>query len=132
MNPVDEKWLAEIVARANKATEGPWLQDPTEDIGWWAIGTEDAPIAEVSDEFFDETEGKQNADFITHAREDVPDLAEALREAWDENKQLREALERFCSVDPDASIAERVEDAKAACAALGLPYQPGDDEEEEP
>lgn len=94
MNTVDMKRLVEIVERASKASEGPWLQDPTEDIGWWAIGTEEVPIADVSDESVSETEANHNADFIAHAREDVPDLANALLQAWDENKRLRAALKR--------------------------------------
>ena len=62
--------LNEIEARANAATEGPWAASS----GYVESGT--ATIVECSDPLpFDQV----NAEFIAHARTDVPEMAAALR-----------------------------------------------------
>lgn len=136
MKPVDEKRLAEIVERANKASEGPWYPHATDDdlfMNARYVSTESGDLyhdgargmaeGECDDNVvvaitllqsprlagIDDAKWDENTAFIAHAREDVPDLAEALRQAWDENTRLREAA-----------------------AVLKLPLASGNDEEEEP
>ena len=67
--------LNEIEARANAATEGPWEAD-WRFTGWDISGNVDddglpALIASEVD--------SEDAEFIAHARTDVPDMAAALR-----------------------------------------------------
>ena len=70
--------LNEIEARANAATEGPWEAFPgyQTDFGAWmsaAVDTADGEYLVV------EAERDKDAEFIAHARADVPDMAAALR-----------------------------------------------------
>lgn len=57
-------------------TPGDWSQNPTGDVGWWLIGTPDAPVAEVDTAFVDEAEAKANARLIAAA----PYLLQAVRD----------------------------------------------------
>lgn len=101
MNLTDER-LAEIRARADAATEGPWAADHTEIYGLhrgiW--------IAECSREEWGE--GDVDGAFIAHARTDVPDLLAEVdrlralhhdhtvcRDLMDSNEQLGAEIERL-------------------------------------
>lgn len=64
--------LDEIQARADAATEGPWYQSPLGEV-YSGLGMSNDPL--VADEMF-----SHDAEFIAHAREDVPKLAKAVRE----------------------------------------------------
>ena len=69
--------LAEIEALANAATEGPWTASGPF-IGAVNAPEEDDPIfAEVNGE--DDERAELDAEFIAHARTDVPALVAALR-----------------------------------------------------
>ena len=66
--------LDKIEARANAATEGPWEAD-WRFTGWDISGNDDDGLTELiaSDAY------GEDAEFIAHARADVPDMAAALR-----------------------------------------------------
>lgn len=74
MTPLTDQQLADIEARANAATPGPWCTDS------WEIyqGAEYQPgLSEWIGETCraDDSDGSRNdAEFIAHAREDVPAL----------------------------------------------------------
>ena len=81
------KRLDEIEARANAATEGPWEVDPftwkpghpippSEWLGIEATGPVKGEVARIRP---NEDEDHANAEFIAHARADVPALVAALR-----------------------------------------------------
>lgn len=74
--------LDEIQARADAATEGPWRALTTGRTGGdhWYICDEGEAIASVaSQDGFNEDQREPDAEFIAHAREDVPKLVAALR-----------------------------------------------------
>lgn len=97
--PMSEQRLAEILARANAATSGPWCTDS------WEI-YQDTEYQPGFSEWIGETargavglmdEDRANAAFMAAARSDVPDLvAEVLRleaERHSTNEALSEAVE---------------------------------------
>ncbi len=71
--------LDEIKARAAAATEGPWVNDSTE-IGRPFPGTDtiDVWVAESCHPNGDGIDGEADAEFIAHARTDVPTLVAAV------------------------------------------------------
>lgn len=71
--------LDEIKARAAAATEGPWVNDSTE-IGRPFPGTDtiDVWVAESCHPNGDGIDGEADAEFIAHARTDVPALVAAV------------------------------------------------------
>jgi hypothetical protein len=97
-NIMTEERLKEIDARAAAATPGPWeLVDAHDDYvrpeyyvvmkreaehGFWDMDTSLMTRPE-------------EPDFIAHAREDIPDLVAALREAWLEVRVLRDEADRL-------------------------------------
>lgn len=89
---MDEERLAEIEARANAATPGPWEAGESafdsSTGGGSCLGvfapTKYSPRALLANEVFDEAD----AAFIAHARADVPDLVAEMR-------RLRDTLERL-------------------------------------
>ena len=89
--------LNEIEARANAATDGPWatvaedgailslvLTDENDGLFYGDSGY-DAPIT---------TETGDDAEFIAHARTDVPDLVAALRAVLDLHREARNDVDR--------------------------------------
>ena len=74
--------LDEIAARADAATEGPWRALGTGAAGGdhWYICDDGEAIASISaQDCINEDQREPDAEFIAHAREDVPKLVEALR-----------------------------------------------------
>lgn len=73
--------LTEIVIRANEATPGPWHEGHIDtdtcvhigDYGWVAAGP-NRPEYDV-----DSDQGRADAEFIAHARSDVPELVAEVR-----------------------------------------------------
>ena len=88
--------LNEIEARANAATEGPWVcvlnGDESE------VTYANAPITwdDHGGEVF--TEG--DAEFISHARTDVPDMAAALRAVLEVHQDGGESQGRLIRLTP--------------------------------
>ena len=70
--------LGEIQDRADRATEGPWeaysVPASRREAGYSAVGVSDTEVQVTQD-----VGGWLDADFIAHAREDVPRLVTALR-----------------------------------------------------
>lgn len=96
--------LAAIEARANAATVGPW------DTLWideaWLVFDEDSGehiVASIDDDArdADDRQPQRDAEFIAHARADVPALVAALRAVLDEVAECRRAA------DSNEPIAER-------------------------
>ncbi len=88
---MNEQELAQIEERAAKATPGPWEME----IDWryeyystfsWACG----PETTAQDD--DENQASSDADFIAHAREDIPALIAEVRRLTAENARLTDAL----------------------------------------
>jgi hypothetical protein len=82
--------LAEIEARVEAATEGPWKQGndaPRSSFGVWSgpLGL----VCSTDSSSSDAPQAQANASFLAHARSDIPWLLERV-------KELREALERCC------------------------------------
>lgn len=67
-NAITPERLAEIKARCEKATTGKWCFDGLASGDIWSInGDEAIPIAIASSTH-------EDAEFIAHARQDIPDL----------------------------------------------------------
>ena len=91
-----EAWLTEVTERAEKATAGPWsacemLSQGEPGTGFWNV----QPIGEPDDMLAEE-----DAEFIAHAREDIPRLLAALRTAHEE----RDAVCRTCEELQQAAL----------------------------
>jgi hypothetical protein len=82
---MDSQRLAEIEARCEAATEGPWEVAWKTDFIWQLDGDGDrfGPIAEAH---YAEGNHHNNATFIAHARDDVPDLLAEVRRLTAENE----------------------------------------------
>jgi hypothetical protein len=114
--PLSAERLAEIEARANAATDGPWCTDS------WEIyqGSEYEPglsfwIGETCRGTADLEQDRADAAFVAAARSDVPALVAEIRRLWDERRSTNEALDdavqelraRHEDVEPDA-IPQRI------------------------
>ena len=116
--------LAAVEARARAATPGPWSYDGQHDEitaprgeEYWVVASEwrNTPNAAPSDQF-----GHQYSadfDFIAHAREDVPGLLAAIREAQERIAALEAALRDVVHDRPSAHTDAVWLKARAALAA---------------
>ena len=86
---MNESQLREIEQRAAKATEGPWKVEASTE-GDWVLDSRDDVIAGT---FVQEGD----AEFIAHAREDVPALIAALKRAY----KALEAVEEYGEITND-------------------------------
>jgi len=126
--------LAEIEARANAATEGPWacINEPElssvvatsmPDTDGKHYGIALIPHWSPECDSIDWNVKADNAKFIAAARTDVPALCAALREAWERIAELEGALaEWYLASDDYAEGAEtaahdRLNELAAECAA---------------
>ena len=82
--------LDEIQARANAATDGPWWTEFwLDDLSWReghysVLAKKDDPVRIVDPSWeTSEEQTKADAEFIAHARSDVPDLVGALQAVLD-------------------------------------------------
>jgi cell division protein FtsB len=93
MNPT---YLEAVATRESKATKAPWFQfwggEPNM-IGASLGNNEVLLLAEI----FTKSEDGRNpdADFMAHAREDVPNLLAEVKKLEAENQQLRAEVERL-------------------------------------
>ncbi len=83
---MNEKELAEIEARAEAATPGPWEVDNDLSV-FTKDGGHGTPWT-LFDTVGNEGEDSSNADFIAHARQDVPALVAEVRRLNEENSRL--------------------------------------------
>lgn len=86
---MDAKQLAEIKARCDAATPGPWYAD-----GWAAWDDLENTFVELSDFGAD-------AKFIAHARTDIPALVAEVERLQNENKHLKEELREWENMTPE-------------------------------
>ena len=102
--------LDEIQARANAATEGPWAVRGDEDYGYEVHGQREAssiPGVWRPTEVCGPGE-ERNAEFIAHARADVPALVAALRAVLDLHRKGTIYYHAdHCENHSDEHIAER-------------------------
>lgn len=104
--------IAEIRGRAERATAGPWITEFNhQPDGCWI--TTGAPIGGLVASVFND-DGLLSAEFIAHARQDVPDLLDALTAAQQENARLR-AFAR----DAYSGLIQELEEMEAEAAAAG-------------
>lgn len=104
--------LTAIRARADAASPGPWHADHDEfgctvmgDFGWEAPGTFEYGV--------DSEQGKADAEFVAHARTDVPDLLAEV-ETW---RGIADSLaERLRLHAGDATLYCTVGDGCPVCA----------------
>ena len=79
-----------IKERAERATEGPWEEKPGYSVV--SLYRKNGPrIGDIGDSPYSKRfkdQHKQNAEFIAHARKDIPDLCAALEEAMAEIEKL--------------------------------------------
>lgn len=84
-----EQELAEIEARATKATIGPWIYfgEPEDNVFWGEIrsAADDGGFAHIADTPELDERGN-DFEFMAHAREDVPALCRTIRELWAKTK----------------------------------------------
>jgi hypothetical protein len=108
------------IERASKATEGPWKYIDREGdypSSWISASKttgydeEDEPHTEVcklpSSAYGYECNFDNNGPFIAHAREDVPKLANIVKDLEKENVELKNKLKKACEVIRDASVMLR-------------------------
>ena len=97
MTKITPERLAEIKKRAEAATEGPWKKDQLEVVAYPKNRTS-FDVCNISPEpSYDEA--FSNTVFIAHSRSDIPDLIEALEEAW-EFAKIIQGLKDF-HIDPE-------------------------------
>lgn len=99
----DSKRLAEIAARVAKATEGPWgmvdgdntvYSNPREAKN--GFGTNfDAQICEMVEDMDTDDISYEDAEFIAHARDDVPWLLDQLAKARELLRRLDEQAQDY-------------------------------------
>lgn len=83
--------VAEIEARANAATGGPWGPHEMSPLSeglheWFEVGPyPDSSVCEVTNDY---PNFRANAEFIGHAREDIPALCATVRALRAENERL--------------------------------------------
>ena len=94
-----------------RVTQGPWRHEWNPDCSEIYAPGVDTPIALVGHDPHD-------AEFIAQAREGWPHAIERAIKAEELARELAEALEIFDTVNIDASLKERIEDAKKAQAVL--------------
>ena len=87
--PVRLDALAEIKARTAAASPGPWRAGPNHLIGGWWVQNEDSRQREGALADF---VSKADAEFIAHARTDVPVLVGTLESALREIVRLEQRL----------------------------------------
>lgn len=91
--------LAQIQRRADAATEGPWHSFGTGPRGgdhWYVIGADNVSLAWgiASRDGENEAQRGPDAEFIAHARTDIPGLLAAVRDAQQSAEQAEQALTR--------------------------------------
>ena len=95
MTKLSQVELEAIRKRAEATTYGSWystLDDPYERT--YVLGAFNRGVTVIAD-----IKGDENAEFIAHAREDVPKMVEALLQEMAEVERLRSALQEIADID---------------------------------
>ena len=88
--------IDEIKARVEKATPGPWSVWPDEeDDGYDTFSVLDSEDGRLGLSGFYGRNALENAEFIAHARQDIPDLLEALTAANAEIERLKDSDQKW-------------------------------------
>ncbi len=103
--PMTEERIAEIRARAEAATPGPWWTHKSFEVIYGQKSGFDSLIvcALESEDFMysKERDMQANAAFIAHAREDIPALLDEVERLRTENEALKL---RTCELQEDLSL----------------------------
>ncbi len=117
---MSERDLKAGLELCNKATPGPWKEQGTS-VQEWCIVSESTGDTVVGADYRDGPWVRitaEDADFVIEAREGWPHAIERAIKAEELARELVETLEIFDTVNVDASMKERIEDAKKARAVL--------------
>lgn len=94
---IPEKMLQEIEQRANAATPGPWVHDPANNgadiISHGIRGG--MPVGRTWNGYQIDRNASANADFIAHARTDIPALLSAYRASQAALEERKAEVERL-------------------------------------
>lgn len=94
--PMTEERLAEIMGRAEAATQGPWRAHKSFEVIYGKKSGCDSTIvcALESEDFMysKERDMQANAAFIAHAREDIPALLDEVERLLAENERQKEVI----------------------------------------
>lgn len=117
--PIDMHELDQIEGRAMAATSGPWqvLTEQGVDAAWVnaANSLDDLPIMLL--DYRSENENRANAEFVAHARQDVPRLIAALRQTQERIHDLITANNR--EVEQRIEIKRQLEDLQERLSQTG-------------
>lgn len=95
MDTINTERLAEIKARAEAAHEGPWGIPPARSNAtkfWLQPYKQHGDWSHPSWRGFITCDFKEDAEFVAHAREDIPTLIAAIESMQAENERLRHML----------------------------------------
>ena len=95
----NDQRIAEITARCEAATPGPWYAKENWLIGGFSITTKDAYPHDERVPEIATMASKENAEFIAHSRSDIPYLLSEVKRLTAENERLREAISKYCHND---------------------------------
>lgn len=114
--PLDDKRLAEIAERAEKATAGPWEFDldnvgATYEIGFGITTARSGWTLIHIPCRAQDSDSAANGEFVAHARTDIPALVAEVR-------RLREALDEIRRIGEPRPDIHDAEDAANACIAI--------------
>lgn len=121
-----EEKLCEIEQRAEKATQGPWETDahyPPNNV--YCDDSTGSIIAEcpVCGVLRNPLNTKNNADFIAHARQDIPDLLAYCRELKTEDTRLRKVLLTKSAIIAELQMAYIEKDMKKLAELSNWRYE---------
>ncbi|GAA1454186.1 hypothetical protein [Nocardiopsis tropica] len=105
--------LDAIEARASAATEGPWYPVANDLVGGWCVSQQDAPPSQSRGGSVADFIRREDAEWIGHARTDVPDLVARVRELEGENKKLRVYLSHAVKFTFGTDMASHAEVTRA-------------------
>ena len=96
-DPMTPAERAEIAARAEAATPGPWATESMDGFHYLSHGIGDSLLT-VDDDEIGCVENKGDSTFIAHARTDIPRLLAEVERLAAENARLRDASKELLEV----------------------------------
>lgn len=107
MSELTPERLAEIKARTDAATPGPWFVEHLERDGFTYFSTDIAPLESFDGEVHAGVLDEDEAEFIAHAREDVPDLVAEVERLRSERDALQAKLDQVREWAEDNDVTLR-------------------------